>query len=97
MTVRILGIDPGSQRTGVGIIDVGAVFGIGRVRKRKAIGLVVELEEWATGADYDRTGLIEEHVDILGVRIPYLRKSRRTPCPLCVANAGLDQPSQGFT
>jgi len=58
---------------GVGIIDVGAVFGVGRVRKRKAIGLVVELEEWEAGADYDRTGLIEEHVDILGVRIPYLR------------------------
>ena len=58
---------------GVGIIDVKAVFGVGRVRNSKQIGLVVELEEWRQDAAYDRTGLSEEYVDILGVKIPYLR------------------------
>lgn len=58
---------------GVGIIDVKAVFGAGRVRNRKTIGLIVELEEWNEDANYDRTGLLEEFVEILGVRIPYLR------------------------
>ncbi|MBI2433291.1 MAG: HPr(Ser) kinase/phosphatase, partial [Candidatus Hydrogenedentes bacterium] len=55
---------------GVGIIDVKAVFGVGRVRNMKRVGLVIELEDWRQGSDYDRTGLIEEHVDILGVKIP---------------------------
>lgn len=58
---------------GVGIIDVKAIFGVGRVRSVKRIGLVIELEEWRPDAPYDRTGLIEEHLDILGVRIPRLR------------------------
>lgn len=57
---------------GVGIIDIKSVFGVSRVRNSKRIGLVVELEEWKPGADYDRTGLREESVDILSVRIPYL-------------------------
>jgi HPr kinase/phosphorylase len=58
---------------GVGIIDVKAVFGVGRVRNIKRIGLVIELEDWLQGATYDRTGLLEEHVEILGVKIPYIR------------------------
>ena len=37
------------------------------------IGLLVELEEWRPDAHYDRTGLSEEFVEILGVKIPYLR------------------------
>ncbi len=58
---------------GVGIVDVKSVFGVGRVRNRKTIGLVVELEEWRQDNTYDRTGLKEEFVEILGVPIPYLR------------------------
>ncbi|MCP4643257.1 MAG: HPr(Ser) kinase/phosphatase [bacterium] len=57
---------------GVGIIDIKNVFGVGRVRNSKRIGLVVELEEWSKEAQYDRTGLTDEFVNILGVRIPYL-------------------------
>jgi len=58
---------------GVGIIDIKAVFGVGRVRNMKRIGLLVELEDWKPEEEYDRTGLIEEYVDILSVKIPYLR------------------------
>jgi HPr kinase/phosphorylase len=57
---------------GVGIVDVKSVFGVGRVRNSIPIGLVAELEEWSEAAEYDRTGLTEEFVTILGVRIPYL-------------------------
>ncbi len=57
---------------GVGIIDVKAVFGVGCVRNSKRVGLVVELSEWEPDTDYDRTGLTEEHVEILGVRVPFL-------------------------
>lgn len=58
---------------GVGIIDVRSIFGVGCVRNIKRIGLVIELEMWAPDAHYDRTGLNEEHVEILGARIPYIR------------------------
>jgi HPr kinase/phosphorylase len=58
---------------GVGIIDIRSIFGVGRVTNSKQISLLVELEEWIEGKDYDRTGLMEEYQDILGVRIPVLR------------------------
>jgi HPr kinase/phosphorylase len=58
---------------GVGIIDVKSIFGVGCVRNSKRIGLVVELEEWSQQNDYDRTGLVEEYVEILGARINYLQ------------------------
>ena len=57
---------------GVGIIDVKSVYGVGCVRNSKRIGLVVELEMWNETAQYDRTGLVDEYVDILRTRIPYL-------------------------
>jgi HPr kinase/phosphorylase len=57
---------------GVGIIDVKSVYGVGRVRNWKRIGLVVELEEWKEESQYDRTGLTDEYVTIMGVRVPYL-------------------------
>lgn len=57
---------------GVGIIDIKSIFGVGRVRNSKRIGLMIELEEWAQQSDYDRTGLQEEFREILGVKIPYL-------------------------
>jgi len=58
---------------GVGIIDIKAIFGVGGVRNMKRIGLIIELEDWSQGSEYDRTGLLEEHVEILDVRIPYIR------------------------
>jgi len=58
---------------GLGIIDLKSIFGVGAVRNSVRIGLMVELEEWRDDANYDRTGLLEEQVDILGVKIPHLR------------------------
>ena len=58
---------------GIGFIDVKAIFGVGCVRNSKQISLVVELEDWQQETQYDRTGLQEEYVDILGVKIPHLK------------------------
>ena len=58
---------------GVGIIDVKAIFGVGRVRNFKRVGLIIELEEWHPESRYDRTGLMDDTVEILGIKIPYLR------------------------
>jgi len=57
---------------GVGIIDVKSVYGVGRVRNSKRIGLVIELDEWQEAGEYDRTGLQEEYVTLLDVKVPIL-------------------------
>lgn len=58
---------------GIGMVDVKSIFGVGRVTNTKPISLIVELEEWQEGVDYDRTGLGEEYEEILGVKVPFLR------------------------
>lgn len=55
---------------GVGIIDVVRVFGVGAVQKFKDIELIIELEKWKEGKQYDRIGRDIIHTDILGIKIP---------------------------
>ena len=57
---------------GIGIFDVRRVFGVGQVVNSMEIRLLVHLEEWQQGKDYDRTGLEEQYVSLLGIRIPCL-------------------------
>ncbi|HEX6941194.1 MAG TPA: HPr(Ser) kinase/phosphatase [Longimicrobiales bacterium] len=55
---------------GVGIIDIPTLFGIRAIRQQKRIEVVVQLEDWSDTAHYDRTGLEENVMEILGVPIP---------------------------
>jgi HPr kinase/phosphorylase len=55
---------------GVGIIDISALFGIRAIRQQKRIEVIVQLEEWNDAAVYDRTGLDQQNVEILGVSVP---------------------------
>lgn len=55
---------------GVGIIDVRNLFGVGAVRDEQKLELVVHLEEWEKGKDYERMGLDEVYEDILGIKAP---------------------------
>ncbi len=55
---------------GVGIVDVGMLFGIRAIRDKKKVEIIVELQHWREGENYDRTGLDELTVDIMGVTIP---------------------------
>jgi HPr kinase/phosphorylase len=55
---------------GVGVIDVPAVFGVRAVRQQKRIEVVVQLEEWNSAANIDRTGLDTKNTAILGVEVP---------------------------
>ena len=58
---------------GLGIINVKDLFGLAAVRERKAIDLVVELEPWTEGQEYDRLGLDETVYRVLDTRVPYIR------------------------
>jgi HPr kinase/phosphorylase len=57
---------------GLGIIDIKELFGVVATRDRKDVELVVELEHWRNDRQYDRLGLEERHVRILGVAVPYI-------------------------
>jgi len=57
---------------GLGIINVTHLFGVGAIRDRKQIELVVTLAEWDSKKNYDRIGLEEQYMEFLGVSIPSL-------------------------
>lgn len=55
---------------GIGLIDIAALFGIRAVRQQKRIEVVVQLDDWDSGAVYERTGLDEQTTTILEVELP---------------------------
>lgn len=56
---------------GLGILNIKDLFGVASVRDRKKIELVIELVEWASGGEYDRLGLEQESMNILGAELPH--------------------------
>lgn len=58
---------------GVGLVDIPAIFGVRAVRQQKRIEVVVQLEDWSTSTDVDRTGLVQERQEVLGVPLPKVR------------------------
>ncbi len=57
---------------GLGIINVGTVFGVGSIRLEEKLDLVVTLVEWDEATDIDRTGLDDLYYEILGIRVPHV-------------------------
>ncbi len=55
---------------GVGIINARRIFGMGAVKLTEKIDMVVQLELWDNKKIYDRLGLEEEKMNILGVNVP---------------------------
>ena len=55
---------------GIGIINVAKLFGMGAVKTENEINLVVNIVPWKNGEVYDRLGLEEQYMEILGVQIP---------------------------
>lgn len=54
---------------GLGILDIKSLYGIGAVKPTKIIDLVAHLEPWVEGKYYDRIGLDDEYINILGVDV----------------------------
>jgi len=55
---------------GIGIIDIRAMYGVSAIAVSKTIDLVMHLEHWVEGKEYDRLGLSEDTINILGVKVP---------------------------
>ncbi len=58
---------------GLGLVNVTDLFGVAATRSSKRIELVVQLERWELGREYDRLGLTVETREQLGVSIPLIR------------------------
>ncbi|MEE0675144.1 MAG: HPr(Ser) kinase/phosphatase [Ruminococcus sp.] len=57
---------------GIGIINARQLFGMGAVKMQEKIDMVISLELWDNAKAYDRMGLDNSYMDILGVEVPAL-------------------------
>jgi HPr kinase/phosphorylase len=55
---------------GIGVIDVRKLFGMGAVKDEEKIDMIINIESWREGYMYDRLGLDNKYIDILGVNVP---------------------------
>ncbi len=103
---RLIGEAPETVRNlmeirGIGIIDIATMFGIGSVMRTKSIDMIVHLEHWVKGKEYDRVGLDDKTNEILGVQVPWLllpiRPGRNVAVVLEVASRNLMLKQQGYS
>ncbi len=85
---------------GIGIVDVRRLFGIGAVKDTERIDMVIQLENWVEGKMYDRMGMDEEHVTILGIDVPSItipvRPGRNLAIILEIAAMNNRQKKMGY-
>ncbi len=55
---------------GVGIINARRLFGLESVKLSEKIDMVIRLEPWDSDKVYDRMGLEENYINIMGIRVP---------------------------
>ena len=86
---------------GIGIIDIRAMYGVGAVALSKSIDLVMHMEKWVEGKEYDRLGLSEEYITILGVKVPHqimpVRPGRNLAIIIEVAARDLSLKRMGYS
>lgn len=86
---------------GIGIIDIKAMYGIGAVATSKTIDLVMHMEHWVQGKEYDRLGLSEDTITILGVKVPHqimpVRPGRNLAIIIEVAARNLSLKRMGYS
>ena len=72
---RLMGSAPENIRhfielRGIGIINARRLFGIGAVKLSEKIDMVINLELWDKKKVYDRMGIDNEYMQILGIDVP---------------------------
>ena len=58
---------------GIGIVNIKDLFGVSSTRDIKPIDIVVKLEQWIEGTEYERLGVEGESYNCLGVTKPLVR------------------------
>ena len=57
---------------GIGIVDVRRIFGVGAIKMTEKVELVINLEPWEDGKQYDRLGMDSQTTSILDLAVPSL-------------------------
>lgn len=75
--ISLVGSSPDNIRhflelRGIGIVNTRRLFGVGAVKVSEKINMIIELEMWDSEKVYDRMGVDNEYVSILGVQVPSL-------------------------
>ena len=85
---------------GIGVINVANLFGMGAIKEETVINLVVNIVPWEAGKHYDRMGLEDSYVDILGAKLPCVtipvRPGRNLAVILEVAAMNSRQKRMGY-
>jgi len=55
---------------GIGLVDIGSIYGIRGLRRQKRIEVEVALTEWSEAPSRDRSGLESAEKEIMGISIP---------------------------
>ena len=85
---------------GIGIVNVAKLFGMGAVKAENQIDLVVNIVHWKAEEVYDRLGLEDQYMEILGVQLPMntipIRPGRNLAVILEVAAMNNRQRKMGY-
>ena len=85
---------------GIGVVDVRRIFGMGSVKMSEKVDLIINLEHWQEGREYERLGIDGEYSDILDVKIPSLtvpvRQGRNLAVIIEVAAMNNRQKKMGY-
>lgn len=85
---------------GIGILDIKRLYGVGAVKLDTKVDLVILLEKWEDTKEYDRLGLHDETINILGVEVPKLtipvKPGRNVAMIIEVAVRNLRQKNLGY-
>ena len=57
---------------GLGIINISQLYGVGAIRDQKEVQLIVQLEDWNSSKAYDRLGMEQKYMELLGVKVPII-------------------------
>jgi HPr kinase/phosphorylase len=67
------GYTPFMEIRGLGILNVKEMFGTRAIRIQKRVELVIQLEDWKKEVEYERLGMEDDNIKILGVEIPRVK------------------------
>ena len=85
---------------GIGIIDVKKIFGMGAVKDIENVNLVVNLEPWQQGKNYERLGIDKTYTNILGIDVPSVtipvRPGRNLAIIIEIAAMNFRQQQMGY-
>ncbi|MFO7809770.1 MAG: HPr(Ser) kinase/phosphatase [Candidatus Delongbacteria bacterium] len=67
------GYTPFMEIRGLGILNVKEIFGTRAIRIQKRVELIIQLEDWKKEIEYERLGIDDDNIKILGVEIPRVK------------------------